>query len=519
MHSLEGGILKLAIAMTIKKLLIANRGEIAVRIVRACRELSIHAVAVYSEADRSAMHVRAADSAVAIGSSAPQESYLNIQRIVAAALDSGSDAVHPGYGFLAENAEFARAVRAAGLIFIGPSATAIEMMGDKARARRLMIEAGVPVVPGYQDEPDDEALRLAAGTIGFPLLVKAAAGGGGTGMRVVTREDDLGDALAAARREASHAFGNDDLILEKYIRGARHIEFQVLADEHGQILHLNERECSVQRRHQKVIEEAPSPYLTPELRAEMGQAAVAAAQAVSYSNAGTIEFILEPKSGQYYFLEMNTRLQVEHPVTELTTGLDLVQLQIRLAEGTSLAELLPEPPAAPFGHALECRLYAEDPSSGFLPSTGDVLRFNAPPGPGRRLDSGIETGDRVSTHYDPMLAKLIVHAANRPLAIQRMQSWLQQLVLLGLDHNNGLLLSLLSHRTFLQGQVTTDFVEGNLSELTQAERLPIPVLAAAGLSAHLPQATASPHSQSSAAPDSPWDTLTGFRLSEQRERD
>ena len=503
---------------TLSKLLIANRGEIAVRIIRACRELGIQTAAVYSQVDEQAMHVRMADQAMLIGPASPTESYLDAERLLAAALATGADAVHPGYGFLAENAAFAQAVRDAGLIFVGPPAAAIEIMADKGQARQSMISAGVPVVPGFDADSSDETLSQAADELGFPVLVKAAAGGGGTGMRVVTQRADLAAALAAARREAAHAFGNDTLILEKYIQGARHIEFQILADEHGAIMHLNERECSVQRRHQKVIEECPSPYLDAALREQMGAAAVAAAQAVDYANAGTIEFIVEPASGTFYFLEMNTRLQVEHPVTELTTGLDLVQLQLQIAQGAALADLIPEPPQAPFGHAIECRLYAEDPGQGFLPSAGRVLRFRVPTGPGLRLDAGIETGDTVSPYYDPMLAKFIVHAADRDQAIQRMRHWLQQSALMGVDHNIGFLIQVLDHPVFRQGQVTTDFVENRIADLLPSQDLPLPVFAAAALADRMVlQAVPAQESfDAPAAPKSPWETLSGFRLSGSR---
>ncbi len=358
---------------TFTKILIANRGEIAVRLIRACREMGIGSVAVYSEADAGAVHVRLADEAVLLGPAEAGESYLVVEKIIAAVQKTGAEAVHPGYGFLSENAGFAQAVADAGLVFIGPPPDAITAMGDKAEARELMEKAGVPLVPGYQGKDDDKSLAKAAKQIGFPVLVKAAAGGGGKGMRVVEKEADLTEGIEAARSEARSAFGDDRLIVEKYITEARHVEFQILADTHGNSVHLFERECSIQRRHQKVIEETPSPLLDEGLRAEMGAAAVAAAQSVEYTNAGTVEFIVDPHTRQFYFLEMNTRLQVEHPITELTAGLDLAQWQIRIAAG----EKLPFTQAELFqrGHAIEARIYAEDPANSFLPAVGTILRW------------------------------------------------------------------------------------------------------------------------------------------------
>ncbi len=398
----------------IRKILIANRGEIAVRILRACRELGIQTVAVYSEADQRALHVRMADEAVPIGPPAARASYLAIDRILEAAHRTGADAIHPGYGFLSENPHFAQTVTQAGLIFIGPPSDAIQAMGDKAEARRRMLDAGVPVVPGYEGTDELDSLQQAAKQLGYPLLVKATAGGGGKGMRVVLQSSDLLESIGAAQREAQKAFNDEHLILEQYIPNARHIEFQILADTHGKTLHLFERECSVQRRHQKVLEEAPSPLLESPaalargLRGMMGDAAVAAARAVNYQNAGTIEFIVDPDSLDYYFLEMNTRLQVEHPITEMVSGLDIVQWQIKIAGGEPLSFSQSE--IGQRGHAIECRLYAEDPSSGFLPATGTLLRFIQPQGPGIRVDSGVASGDEITIHYDPLIAKLIVYA-------------------------------------------------------------------------------------------------------------
>ena len=367
-----------------RKILIANRGEIAVRVIRACREMGISSVAVYSTADQQALHVRLADEAVAIGPALASQSYLSIEKIIQAARQTGAEAIHPGYGFLSENPLFAQAAQDAGLVFIGPPASAIQAMGDKASARHMMQMAGVPIVPGYQGDDRESALLAAAPEIGWPVFVKASAGGGGKGMRVVWEPADLPEAIAAARREAQHAFGNGRLILERYVPRAHHIEFQVLGDSFGNIVHLYERECSLQRRHQKVIEETPSPLLDEVLRAQMGQAAVTAARAAGYQNAGTVEFIVDPQNRAFYFLEMNTRLQVEHPITELVTGLDLVQWQIRLAAGERLS--FSQEDVHQRGHAIECRLYAEDPSNHFLPAAGRLLRFIEPEGPGIRLD-------------------------------------------------------------------------------------------------------------------------------------
>jgi len=440
----------------IRSILIANRGEIACRIIRTCRRLGIRTAAVYADADAGARHTTQADEAIRIGPPPASDSYLNMEAIIAAAQRAGVDGVHPGYGFLAENAAFARACAEAGLIFIGPSPEAIEAMGDKRAARALMAETGVPIVPGYDgDDQSDEALQAAAVQIGYPVMVKAAAGGGGKGMRLVTEPEGLLQALAAARREALQSFGSDALILEKGLIRPRHIEFQVFGDQHGRVLHLGERECSIQRRHQKVIEETPSPALTPQLRAEMGETAVAAARAIRYQNAGTVEFLLD-EGGDFYFLEMNTRLQVEHPVTELVTGLDLVEWQIRVAEG----EPLPWEQEAiqHHGHAIEARLYAENPANAFLPVTGDVLLWRPPSGEGLRVDSGIRSGDAVTIHYDPLLAKIVAHGPDRKTAVRRLIHALETTVLLGLSHNLPFLRELLSHPAFLAGELSTQFI-------------------------------------------------------------
>ncbi|TAK12303.1 MAG: acetyl-CoA carboxylase biotin carboxylase subunit [Anaerolineae bacterium] len=493
------------------RILIANRGEIAVRLLRACRELGISPVAVYSEVDREALHVRLADEAILLGPAAPAESYLNMEKVIAAALQSGAAAVHPGYGFLSENAGFARRAAAAGLVFIGPPPGAIDAMGDKAAARVLMQSSGVPVVPGVQDVADDKALAKAAKDIGFPVLVKAAAGGGGKGMRVVNASADLLESAAAARREALNAFGDDRLILEKYVARGRHVEIQVLADQHGNTVHLFERECSVQRRHQKIIEETPSPLLDDDLRSAMGDAAVAAAQAVGYTNAGTVEFIVDPDTRAFYFLEMNTRLQVEHPITEAITGLDLAQWQIRIAAGERLP--FQQADLTPHGHAIECRLYAEDPATGFLPSTGTLLAFDLPSGPGVRVDSGVTEGSEISVHYDPLMAKLIVHAGDRPAALRRMQTALSETVVLGVTTNREFLLDVLQHPVFAAGEATTRFIEEHLPNWRPATSVPPAALIAAAL-AEL-RAPASSNGATPAAdadPYSPWARPTGFRM-------
>lgn len=473
--------------------------------------MGIRAIAVYSDADRNALHVRLADQAIHIGNSPPRESYLHIAGIIAAAREAGAQAVHPGYGFLAENAEFARAVREAGFVFIGPSPFSIEAMGDKAKSRERMMASGVPVVPGYQEFDDEGALAQAAERLGYPVLIKAAAGGGGKAMRVVGQPGDFKDALGAARREAVHAFGDARVILEKYVRRARHVEFQVLADSQGNTVHLCERECSTQRRHQKIIEETPSPLLDDQLRAEMGAAAVAAARAVSYENAGTVEFIVDPGTRAFYFLEMNTRLQVEHPITEMTTGLDLVQWQIRIAQG----ERLPFTQSAlqPRGHAFECRIYAEDPANAFLPATGRILDYHVPSIPGTRADSGVACGDEVTSFYDPLLLKLVAYAETRAAALARMQNALREFVLLGVTTNLEFLQAVLAHPVFALGQATTRFIEDNLENWSTDPTVEPEALIAAALvepvrTPKIQNATAS------AAPDpfSPWRRGDYFRI-------
>jgi acetyl-CoA carboxylase biotin carboxylase subunit len=490
------------------KVLVANRGEIALRVIRACQELGVKTVAVYSEADAEAPHVREADEAVLVGPPPSSQSYLVGERLIEVALRTGAQAIHPGYGFLSERAWFARAVREAGLVFIGPPAEAIEAMGSKTAARQLAIAAGVPVVPGNTEgvKDADEAIAIAE-QYGFPVLLKAAAGGGGKGMRVVRAKEDIADALASARREAQNAFGDDAVYLEKYIEGPRHVEIQVLADTHGNVMHLGERECSVQRRHQKMIEEAPSVAVSPELRARMGATAVAAAKAAGYVNAGTCEFLLD-KDGQYYFLEMNTRIQVEHPVTELVMGIDLVQWQIRIAAG----EVLPfaQKDFTPRGWAIECRITSEDPTNGFLPSTGRIEYLHLPSGPGVRWDGGIEAGSVVGLHYDPMLAKLIVHAPTRDLAISRMRRALHELTIDGIESSRGFHLRVMDDPEFQRGDITIQWLEQRLGTLTgphtDPETLRLAAIAAA-LVAHeertAGRATASPSATTAGSPDAP----------------
>ena len=480
-----------------KKVLIANRGEIAVRIIRACREMDIAPVAVYSDCDRTALHVRLADEAHAIGPSAPRESYLRIDAIVDAARRSGADAVHPGYGFLAENEDFAAAVRDAGLIFIGPSADAIATMGSKTTARTAAKRAGVPIVPGTEEplgvEVPDEVVAKAAASIGYPILVKAVAGGGGKGMRTVTEPASLSAAIRAARSEAGSAFGDAAIYLERRLVRPRHIEVQILADHHGTVLPFVERECSIQRRHQKVVEETPSLAVTPEIRAAMTTAAAAVAKAVKYTNAGTIEFLLDD-DGRFYFLEMNTRLQVEHPITEMVTGLDLVRWQIRIARGEKLT---PDPASLlrPIGHAIECRIYAEDPDNNFLPSPGRILHLRVPAGPGLRDDSGASAGLDVPIFYDPMISKLIAWAEDRPLAIARMRRALGEYEVAGIKTTLPFFTWLFTQPEFIDGRFHTTYLDdvlrsrnGRRFAETPAAVEEIAVIAAAIQSASAPSA-------------------------------
>ncbi|SHE70770.1 geranyl-CoA carboxylase alpha subunit [Microbulbifer donghaiensis] len=437
-------------------LLVANRGEIACRILRTARAEGYRTVAIYSEADRQAPHVRNADSAVAIGGNTPAESYLDIDKIIAAAKRSGATAVHPGYGFLAENADFARACAENGLQFIGPSADVIELMGNKRKAKDFVAGAGVPCIPGFQGTQDDERLTEAADNIGYPLMIKAAAGGGGRGMRLVHDTGNLAAQLRSARSEALSAFGSDEIILEKALLGARHIEIQVFADSHGNVIHLGERDCSIQRRHQKIVEESPSPAVGPELRRKMGSAAVAAAKACGYEGAGTVEFLLD-NDGEFYFLEMNTRLQVEHPVTEMVTGFDLVAWQLAVARG----ELLPvsQEQVLQRGHAIEVRLYAEDPNNQFLPQTGRIHHWQPPRGEGIRIDHALASDIEISPYYDPMLGKLIAWGNDREEARRRLSNALSGLQLIGPKNNIHFLSQLLQQADFVAGRADTTFLE------------------------------------------------------------
>ncbi|UXY55116.1 acetyl-CoA carboxylase biotin carboxylase subunit [Pseudomonas tohonis] len=491
----------------ITTLLIANRGEIACRVMRTAKALGLTTVAVHSEIDRHARHVREADMAVNLGGAKPSESYLLAERIIAAAQASGAQAIHPGYGFLSENAAFARAIEAAGLVFLGPPASAIDAMGSKSAAKALMEEAGVPLVPGYHGEAQDlETFRTAAERIGYPVLLKAAAGGGGKGMKVVEREAELGEALASAQREAQSAFGDARMLVEKYVLKPRHVEIQVFADRHGHCLYLNERDCSIQRRHQKVVEEAPAPGLSPELRRAMGEAAVRAAQAIGYVGAGTVEFLLDER-GDFFFMEMNTRLQVEHPVTEAITGLDLVAWQIRVARGEALPITQEQVPLN--GHAIEVRLYAEDPQQDFLPASGRLALYREPAaGPGRRVDSGVAEGDEVSPFYDPMLAKLIAWGETREEARQRLLAMLDETAVGGFATNLAFLRRVLAHPAFAAAELDTGFIARHQEQL-----LPAP----AARPEAFWQVAAEAFRQGSAArlreddPHSPWSRNDGWR--------
>jgi 3-methylcrotonyl-CoA carboxylase alpha subunit len=483
------------------KLLIANRGEIAVRVILACRELGIRSVAVYSEADEKAMHRRLADEAHPIGPAPATESYLNIERLLEAIEASGAEAVHPGYGFLAESAPFARAVESSGAVWVGPPPEAMEAMGFKVRAKELARQAGVPTVPGYDGEDEsDERLAEEAETIGFPVLVKASAGGGGRGMRAVTRPQDFAEAVRGARREAEAAFGDGSVFLEKLIEDPRHVEVQVIGDAEGNVIHLYERECSIQRRHQKVVEEAPSPALSPELREEMCAAAVRLARQADYRNAGTVEFLLDKE--EFYFLEMNARLQVEHPVTELVTGFDLVNLQLAVAAGEPLP--FSQEDVSLRGSAIEARLYAEEDG---LPAGGKLLAFAPPEGPGIRNDTGVEAGDEVSLHYDPMLAKLIVFAPDRDAAVRRLRRSLHDYSVLGLPTNLPLLRRIAGHPAYAAGETTVRFLEEHrLTEaLPEPEAPPEAVLLAAAAELS-PRASADPFAAA------PWRNLGAARL-------
>jgi acetyl-CoA carboxylase biotin carboxylase subunit len=448
-----------------KKILIANRGEIALRVINTCRDMGVKTVAVYSDADKKAMHVLAADEAVYLGDSEPSQSYLNMDKIINAAKTTGAEAIHPGYGFLAENSEFVEKCDQQGVIFIGPPAKVIKALGDKITARNIMVNSGVSVTPGLTTTEADPGVMIAeAEKIGYPVLIKATAGGGGKGIRIVHSSGEMTDACSAASREAVNAFGNGDIYLEKFFTKARHIEFQVLADKLGNTIHLLERECSVQRRHQKIIEETPSTVLTPALRDEMGKAAVTAAKASGYVNAGTVEFLVD-ENNKFYFLEVNTRLQVEHPVTEMITGVDLVRLQLEIAFGKELT--LKQEDIAGRGHAIECRIYAEDPENDFFPSPGTITFLKEPVGPGIRNDCGVYSGFEVPVDYDPILSKLIVHAQTRDLAIAKMIKALKSYVVLGVKTPIAFLIDVLKSEPFVRGEVFTNFIETHFSDWKQ----------------------------------------------------
>jgi acetyl-CoA carboxylase biotin carboxylase subunit len=497
----------------IRRLLIANRGEIALRVIRACRELGIETVAVYSEPDAAAPHVAAAVVAVAIGPAAASASYLSIPAIVDAAKAAGADAVHPGYGFLSENESFAAACADAGLTFVGPPARVIARMGSKIEARRLMQKAGVPVVPGETpDDQTDDGLRATVERVGLPVLIKASAGGGGKGMRTVREAAEVTGAIQAARREATAAFGDGTLYVERLVEEPRHIEVQVFGDAHGHVVHVFERECSVQRRHQKVIEESPSPVLTPALRARITEAAVQAARAAEYLNAGTIEFLLDGSgdAARFYFLEMNTRLQVEHPVTEQVAGVDLVRAQLLVAAGEPLPWTQEQ--LTQRGHAIEARVYAEDPSEGFIPQAGRILLYREPRLPGVRIDAGIAEGSEVSVHYDPMLAKVIATAETRDLAIARLTSALRHYPILGIRTNVPFLLRILEHPRFRNASIHTGFLDAEGAALAERTAGAVPDDVQAALDAHDESPAAAGASQaSSASAWDPWQQLKGWR--------
>lgn len=497
-----------------KRLLIANRGEIAVRIIRACREYGISPVVVYSEADRDLPFVALADTSVCIGPGPATESYLRGDRILEAAQVLGADAIHPGYGFLSENPDFSDACAEAGITFVGPTGDAIRRLGDKSAAKRLVSAAGVPVVPGYNgDDQTDARLATEADGMGLPLIIKAVAGGGGRGMRLVRERDDFLPSLNEARREATNAFKDDRVLLEQYIERPRHIEFQIFADTYGNVVHLGERECSIQRRHQKIIEESPAPGLSAEIRTRMGEAAVAAARAAGYIGAGTVEFLLEESdSGErrFYFLEVNTRLQVEHPVTETVTGQDLVRWQFLVAEGHPLP--LTQAQIAFSSAAIEVRIYAEDPSTGFLPSVGTITHFRQPAGAGIRVDSGYEAGNVVPPYYDPMLAKLIVQGASRPEALARLTRALTEFEILGVRTNIAYLRAIIQHPEFQAGHTTTGFLAEHFTGWHPDTALPVEGLLALAADSILPRAdthnTTAPHTR---RPVTPWEVADSWR--------
>ena len=494
-----------------KKILIANRGEIAVRIIQACQEMGIKTVAVYSEVDSHSPHVEIADESINLGDPTPSESYLNIAKIIESAQSASAEAIHPGYGFLAENPDFAKACHDSDIKFIGPTSEVIRLMGDKIEAKKTIASAQVPIIPGYHGVKQDLSTLIKEGEkIGFPLLVKATAGGGGKGMRIVHTEAELEQSIESAKREAKSAFGNDSIFLEQYIDKPRHIEFQILADEYGHVIHLFERECSIQRRHQKIIEETPSPVMTSKLRQAMGQAAVAAAEAVGYTNAGTIEFMVDGKHN-FYFMEMNTRLQVEHPITEATTGVDLVKWQLRIANSKELT--IKQKDLFQRGHALECRIYAEDPSNGFLPSIGTLEKVEIPIGPNVRNDTGIETNFQVNPYYDPMLAKLTVSSENRKESINKMIWALSHYVILGVTTNISFLKKVLEHPEFKKGNITTQFINDYFKDwLITKQGLPFSAIISLAVYDSLHPQRQEIVRYKEADPHSPWQHVGRWRM-------
>jgi 3-methylcrotonyl-CoA carboxylase alpha subunit len=496
----------------LRTLLIANRGEIAVRVARTARAMGIETVAVYSEPDRGALHVRECDRAYAIGEAPALASYLNVDALLRAARAAGADSVHPGYGFLSQNGDFADAVAAAGLVFVGPPGPVHRRMGDKKAARRLMATAGVPVVPGYDgDDQQDATLLGESRRIGWPVMLKPSRGGGGKGMRVITAEDGFASALAASRREAKAAFGDEAMVVERFLARPRHVEVQVLADGHGAIVHLGERECSLQRRHQKVVEESPSPALDEDARKALCAAGVAAAKAASYVNAGTVEFLLD-EDGKFFFLEMNTRLQVEHPVTEAVTGLDLVRLQLEVAAGARLP--FAQDALVRRGHALECRVYAEDADRGDLPSPGRLLAVSWPVGPGVRVDAGVAAGDEVSVHYDPLLAKVVTWGASRGESLERMAEALRRTAVLGVATNQGRLRAIVDHPAFRAGRLHTGFLGEHFADAEPPTSEPPPeavAALAAALRAGSPRSSSGAAAPSTAGADA-FDRVGAWRL-------
>ncbi len=493
-----------------KKILVANRGEIARRVIHACREMGVETAAVYSEADEKALHVLEASEAVSLGPSEPSQSYLNIDKIVEAVKKTGAEAVHPGYGFLAENARFAKRIEEEGVVFIGPPSAVIRDLGDKIVARRIMKDGGVPITPGMiEPGPDPARVAAEADKIGYPVLIKAAAGGGGKGIRIVNSGGEIADALAGASSEAKSAFGDGSVYVEKFFPKARHIEFQILADSHGNAIHLWERECSIQRRHQKIIEESPANVMTPELREKMGQAAVAAARASGYVNAGTVEFLVDEK-GDFYFLEVNTRLQVEHPVTEMITGIDIVRKQLEIASGEKLG--IRQEDVMGRGHAIECRLYAEDPRSDFMPSPGKIKYYKEPAGPGVRVDGGVYSGFEVPVDYDPIVSKLIVHGEDRDKAIARMIKALGDYVVLGVTTPIPFMIDVLNSEAFRGGDIFTDFIPRHFADWKPANRNKREALIAFVADELSGRASKKPIAAGKSRVPSPFDTLGNWRL-------